>query len=582
MTPHQLTNRGVIASCLSILAAIASSAWAARPHGDPPTFNQQVAPILFKHCSGCHRPGEIAARLSLQSYEDARRHAGALKEQVLKRKMPPWPADPLHSLKFSNDTRLSEQDIGTLAAWADAGAPRGSGPETPRAPEPLRGWRHPDGRAPDAVVSLPEVSLAANGEIPYLQQRVKVPFPQDKWITAMQVRPSNDAVVHHMGITEVKIDDSVSTEQLDQFAKMAALLGIPDGTAAAIHSAVVDPLNPDAYDMLGVYTPGTTFEQYPPGSAKLLKGGANLYINANIHYTTTGRPEKDRSQLALWFQESAPEHQLFRAPGAMSTLLANGRQLLTDDPGTKAEGTDVPIPPIPPYASDFEIDGVTAYTGAVTIYQLQPHAHMRGKYFRYSVVYPDGREVTLLTVPKYDFHWQLAYALAKPLHLPAGSKLVVIAHYDNSAQNRHLRNLQGELARNCGPQKQALFLRQNQSWDEMFAPLIQYTVDSPAADRHPPLAEAVGCLVREASMKWMLSGAGAPRDATIQSTSAADVAAAAAMPMGNGRFELLGIQVFRAERYQNKKVAVKGIFIGETGEARINVTSLQPAGESCR
>jgi hypothetical protein len=581
MTRHQPINQGAAASCLGILAAIASPALAVQPHGDPPTFNQRIAPILFEHCTGCHRPGEIAAQLPLQSYEEARSHAAVIKEQVLKRKMPPWPADPVHSLKFNNDARLSEQDIAALVAWAEAGAPRGFGPETPRAPAPLRGWRHPEGRAPDAVVSLPEVSLAANGEIPYIQQRVKVPFPQDRWITAMQVRPSNDAVVHHMGITEVKIDDSVSIEQLDQFARMAAQLGIPDGTAAAVHPAVTDPVTPEAYDMLGVYTPGTTFEQYPPGSAKLLKGGSNLYINANIHYTTTGRPEKDRSQLALWFQESAPEHQLFRAPGAVSTLLANGRQLLTDDPGTKAEGTDVPIPPIPPYASDYEIDGVTAYTAAVTIYQLQPHAHMRGKDFRYSVVYPDGREVTLLSVPDYDFHWQLAYALAAPLHLPAGSKLVVVAHYDNSARNRHLRNLQGDLARNCGPQKQALFLRQNQSWDEMFAPLIQYTVDSPAVDRHRPLAETVGCLVRGTSRKWMLTGASASRDATTQSTSAAEVAAAAAMPPGNGRFELLGTRVFRAARYQNRKVAVKGVFIGEAAEARINVTSLQPAGESC-
>jgi hypothetical protein len=116
----------------------------------------------------------------------------------------------------------------------------------------------------------------------------------------------------------------------------------------------------------------------------------------------------------------------------------------------------------------------------------------------------------------------------------------------------------------------------------MFAPLIQYTVASPAPGRDPPLAQTVGCLVRGASAKWMLARASAPRDATTQSTSAAAVAAAAAMPMGNGRFELLGTRVFRAERYQNKKVAVKGIFIGEAAEARINVTSLQPAGESCQ
>ena len=403
-----------------------------------PTFDKDVAPIFFAHCVGCHRANEIAGNLPLQSYDGAKPLAAAIRQQVAARAMPPWPADPQHSLKFRNDARLEQRDVDTVVAWVDAGAPRGNDADLPPSPSATQGWLHPRGLKPDAVLQLPEVSLSATGELPYLEQRVKVPLTEDKWIAAMQVRPGNNAVVHHMGITEVTVKDGVTPEDLDAFAKMSRQSGIPTTVLADMHPAVADPTNPDAYDMLGVYTPGTTFEMFGNGSGKLLKAGKNAYINFNIHFTTIGTPQTSRSELALWFEPDKPQHQLFRSPAAVSTLIANGKQLLTDDAGTKAEGTDFAIPPIPRFAPNYELVGVTAYTRAVTLYQLQPHAHMRGKDFKYIAVYPDRRQITVLSVPAYDFHWQLAYQLDTPLALPAGSKLIVIAHYDNSAKNKHL------------------------------------------------------------------------------------------------------------------------------------------------
>ncbi len=141
--------------------------------------------------------------------------------------------------------------------------------------------------------------------------------------------------------------------------------------------------------------------------------------------------------MAFRFQHGPPKHQLFRAPAAVDSIIAEGRELLTDAPGEKAEGTYVAIPPIPPNAENYtQLTGITAYTKPVTIYQFQPHAHMRAKDFKYTVVYPDGREQTVLSVPKYDFNWQLAYQLETPLKLPAGSKLIVTAHYDNSSREQ--------------------------------------------------------------------------------------------------------------------------------------------------
>jgi hypothetical protein len=301
--------------------------------------------------------------------------------------------------------------------------------------------------------------------------------------------------------------------------------------------------------------------------------------------------------IGFWFQPGPPKHQLFRVPASGETIIADGRELLTDAPGEKAEGTRAAIPPIPPYAENYELIGITAYAEPVTIYQFQPHAHLRGKDFTYAVVYPDGREQTLLSVPKYDFHWQLAYELDTPLKLPAGSKLVVTAHYDNSPNNKY----------NPGPEKQVYFREENQSWDEMFTPFIQYTIDSQdltkppkAAEPQPgqnektdagqreeqreqnvlDLAEAVGCLEQGPSGTWMLTNASDPIVSKTQATSLAALKAAD-KPLGNRRYQLLGVTVFNPSSHKGQKMAVKGVLIRDAKESPLNVTSLQMVAATC-
>jgi hypothetical protein len=546
--------------------------------GAVPTFTKDVAPILSRHCASCHD--------SLLSYDAARSSAKAIREQVRTRAMPPWLADPAHSLKFRNDARLSEPDIDTVVAWIDAGTPRGDGTSAQPVPALEGGqWLNPEGRAPDAVVSLPVIHVEATGEVPYIQQLIKVPVAADKWIVAMQLLPGNRSLLHHMGITEVALPEGMEPAQINEFAAIARKYGIPDGSAANTPPAVVDPTNADAYDMLGVYTPGSTFESFADDSGKLLKGGKNYYINFNIHYTMTGKPESDRSQLGLWFRATPPGHQLIRAPVAVNTIIAGGGELLTDSPGTKAEGTRVAIPPIPAYAQNYEVIGISAYTQPITLYQLQPHAHMRAKDFTYVVVYPEGREQVVLTVPAYDFHWQLAYQLDQPLRLPPGSKLIVTAHYDNSQRHYDERVKSDDPAGNCGPQNVAYFRRQNQSWDEMFSPLAQYAVSAAgsAAPGKDSLhtVRVVGCLNRDRSNKWRLTRAGEPVVTNIQATSTAELKAAAADPLGVKALELLGIDVFNPRDRGGQKVAVKGVLIEHAGHSRVNVTSLQTLAAAC-
>jgi hypothetical protein len=236
---------------------------------------------------------------------------------------------------------------------------------------------------------------------------------------------------------------------------------------------------------------------------------------------------------------------------------------------------------------------------------------VRGKDFTYAVVYPDGREQSVLRVPKYDFHWQLAYDLETPLKLPAGSKLVITAHYDNSAKNELLLHHHGHEdsnpAHNPGPDKEVHFRDQNQSWDEMFSPFVQYSIDSenPAkqtqteepqegmsgkSNAAPPekkegaldIVAVVGCLEQSASGTWTLTHGSDPVVNKTQATSKAELKEEEAKPLGKQEYQLVGITVFNPSSHKGEKVAVKGVLIKNGNLSRINVTSQQTLASICR
>jgi hypothetical protein len=584
LTQKILVRRAFVRSVVAAAFVAGSSALSGAAAGTPaPTFTQDVAPILSRNCAKCHQAGGLASQIPLTSYEAAKNRASSIKQMVMKRAMPPWPADPARSLKFRNDARLNEKDIRTLIAWVDEGAVKGNDADLNPPQGSEDDWARVEGRSPDYVIALSgDVHIPAVGAIPYVRVMVKVPFAEDRWIAASQTKPSNPTVVHHMALTEVALPDGMTPSSAEQTARVLGISG-----TAFIKPAVVTPSESPQPDMLSIYTPGSTLETYPSGSAKLLKGGKNMYVIFNIHYQTTGKQEIDRSRIALWFSPTAPLHQLYRVNGAGEAIIANGKELLTDTPGTKAEGTHVAIPPIPPFEANYELTGVTAYLDPVTLYQFHPHAHYRGKDFTYSVVYPDGREQTLLTVPRFDHRWQMAYELETPLKLPAGSKLIVTAHYDNSKTKMH----------NPAPEKAVYFRAMNQSWDEMFTPFIQYTIDDaslPAAvadpssaatnsAAHSPLqiGEVVGCLEGGPAGDWLLSQAGDTKASDAQATSSAELKAARDRPLGNGRYRLLGARVFNPSGFLGQRVAVKGVLLVKPGSLGINVTSLQSLADHC-
>jgi len=423
-----------------------------------PTFTKDVAPIFYKSCVTCHRPGEVAP-MSLLSYQEARPWSRAIKDKVLTREMPPWHADPKYG-KFRNDRSLSQAEIDTITAWVDAGAPKGNDADQPPAPDFSSGWSHGE---PDYILEMPiDFELPAEGEIPEQQFYVKIPFETDRFAEILEMRPGNPAVVHHGGAHVVDMPEGAVVADGRAYG--------PDGkelpSLRSARRGRTDVFALTGSHKLISFVPGRGVERHRAGVAKRLPAGK--YVQFAMHYQPTGKPERDRTRLGIWFSRQPVTHEvlttqagnpLATSPIRTSIYIAEGKEVPIEDGRTK-------IPNIPPYAENWELVGVTPVIEPITVYALSPHMHLRGKDLRWVVTYPDGRDETILYVPKYDFNWQIHYELETPLKIPAGSKITGIAHYDNSLKNRY----------NPGPEKEVYWAEQ--SWDEMYQAFLEITIDS--------------------------------------------------------------------------------------------------------
>jgi hypothetical protein len=389
------------------------------------TFTRDVAPVLQRNCQGCHRPGE-AAPFPLLTYEQARPWAKAMKEAVRLKKMPPWFADP-HYGRFSNDRSLSQQDIGTISAWADAGAPLGDPKDMPAPVSFVEGWSIPK---PDVVFELPRAfEIPATGTIEYQKVVVPTGFTEDKWVQFAEARPDDRARVHHM-IAFVREPGSVWLKGAEPGVFFVAPKPEDDTTdTSALPS-----------DFLVGYAPGQPPEMLPPGQAKLIKAGSDLVLE--IHYTTNGKASRDRSKFGLVFAKQPPSERV------LTMSATNGKFR------------------IPPGDPNYRVDAEFELGTTVKLAGLHPHMHGRGKDFEYRVVYPTGQTETLLRVPHYNWHWQLWYSLANPLVLPKGTRIECTAHFDNSPNNPD----------NADPTKEVLW--GDQSWDEMMVGFFNLVFDA--------------------------------------------------------------------------------------------------------
>jgi hypothetical protein len=436
------------------------------------TFTRDVAPIIFNKCANCHRPGEVAP-MPLTSYQEVRPWSKAIREEVVERSMPPWFADPHTStLKFRNDRRLSPKEIETIVAWVDAGAPKGDDKDLPPMPNYTPGWTFGE---PDLVIEMPvEFEVPPEGELPMQNFYVPVPFTDERWIEAVELRPGNPAVVHHSIANVVRLPEGtkiVNGRAVREEGGSAQINtrparetgGLSEGGAREVFQSQDSFTRAGAFKLVG-QAPGKGFESHHSGTAKRILPG--MYFQFNMHYQPSGRAEKDRSRLGLWFAKQPVKYEVL-TKGVTDAIFIGGKELsetrVINGKEVKVRGK---IPNIPPNVDNWEIGGELAIKESITLYAFAPHMHLRGKDIKYTLVWPDGRRQVLLDVPKFDFNWQLHYELAEPLKIPAGSKILALAHYDNSIKNRY----------NPAPNKEVFW--SEQSWDEMFIPWLEYTVDS--------------------------------------------------------------------------------------------------------
>jgi cytochrome c553 len=459
----------VLVGLVAVSAATMTSVHTA-PAAVAPTFAKDVAPILYEKCATCHRPGEVAP-MSLLSYEDARPWAKAIKAKVVSREMPPWGADHENSLKMRNDRSLSEQQIQTIAAWVDAGAPRGSAADMPAVPKFAEGWTY--GQDPDMVLEMPlEFQIPPDGELSVQNFYTKVPFDTDRFAQVVELRPGNRSVVHHAAIYFVDLPEGAT---VDKDGRMI----LPEGKRQARNAEFGLP----GSSKLLSFVPGRGVDQHREDVGKRIPAGK--YINWQIHYNPTGKPEKDRTRLGLWFNKVPVKYEvLIRQAGdplattknGLSLYRAEGKEVeYTADEGSQQRNRRTPN--IPPYVESWSLTGITPVTEDITLYAMSPHMHLRGKSLKWVITYPDGHEQTILNVPKFDFNWQINYELAEPLHIPAGSKIAGIGFYDNSLKNKW----------NPGPQLEVFW--SEQSWDEMYQPFTEYSVDSQDLTKIVPVTE---------------------------------------------------------------------------------------------
>ena len=452
---------------LVTLAGVASTiVYTAPAPAAVPTFAKDVAPIVFEKCVTCHRPGEVAP-MTLLSYEDVRPWAKVIKTKVMGREMPPWGADPEHSLKMRNDRSLSKQQIDTIVAWVDGGAPKGSDADMPPVPTFTEGWTA--GREPDVVLEMPvEYDIPAEGEVGVQMFYSKIPFTEDKFAEMLEIRPDNRAVLHHAGVFVVDIPEG---GQIVNGRLVAADGKIADDRARSDFRAEAAMGLPGSNKLLS-WVPGRGLDRHRPDIGKRIPAGK--YLNWQLHYNPTGKAEKDRTKLGIWFNKVPVTHELLirqagdplaTTKGGLSLYRAEGKEIeyAAEEGSTRRRSR---TPNIPPYAEDWSLTGITPVTEDITLYTMSPHMHLRGKSLKWVVVYPDGREQTILDVPKFDFNWQIDYELETPLHIPAGSKILGIGKYDNSARNK------------WNPAPNLPVYWSEQSWDEMYQPFTLYSVDS--------------------------------------------------------------------------------------------------------
>jgi Flp pilus assembly protein TadD/mono/diheme cytochrome c family protein len=357
------------------------------------TYNRDIAPIIFRSCAACHRPGE-AAPFSLLTYSDAKRHAQQIVDVTHTRSMPPWLPEP-QELKFADELRLSDAEIDLIRRWAEQDAVEGNPSDLPPPPKFVEGWRLGE---PDLVLNAEKpLTLPPQGTDTYWNFIFTVPIKETRWVKAVEIRPGDKRYVHHANIL---LDRAASSRQRE--AEPGTGFG---GMEIRLESQVFDP---DSH--LLFWKPGTVPYVEPDGMALRLDPGTDLILNT--HLQPSGKPEVIQPSIGLYFTPHA------------ATKLPMLLQLENDD------ALDIPAG-----KKDFVVADEFTMPIDVELIAIYPHAHYLGKDIQASVVLPNGSKKSLIHIPQWNLNWQAVYRYVDPVLLPKGSVVSLRYVYDNSEDN---------------------------------------------------------------------------------------------------------------------------------------------------
>ncbi len=381
-----------------------------------PTFTEDIAPIIFKNCAPCHRPGE-AGPFPLLTYEDVLKKAGRIAEVTQARYMPPWPADSSYS-HFTGERVLKDREIEAIRKWVENGSPEGDHRKVPRQPA------FPEGSAygkPDLVVTMRK-PLAISGDNKDHFMVIKIPYeiPQDRFVRAIEFVPGNRKLLHHMNGHIVQYEDKKKNPFEGPDVVDRESLRTLEESYNAIHLLNDDGSYPQLTSSVANYLPGgVSAAGYPAGIGgwKLNRRGA--FLMRDIHYGPSPVDAEDQSYFNVFFTDDPPVRP-------------------TEEMQLGTLGISEIIPPlvIPPnIVKTFTTK--TVVQEDISLLTINPHMHLLGKSFEAFAATPDGRTIPLIRIPRWNFHWQYFYTFPKMLKIPRGSTIAAIGVYDNTANNPH-------------------------------------------------------------------------------------------------------------------------------------------------
>lgn len=382
-------------------------------------FAEHVAPIIFKNCTPCHRPGE-AAPFSLMNYIDVKKRGKLIATVTESRQMPPWKADQ-GSVEFKNERRLTAAQIETIKEWVAAGMPEGNLARMPPMPNFQDGWQL---GKPDLIVKMREgFHVPADGPDIYRNFAIPLNLSEDRWIKAIAFLPGVRAVVHHSLFFYDSTGDALKQDEADPQPGYAGQMGggLGRGTLQSLlgGNRGAQPRGA-AFGSLGGWAVGGQARELPDGLAYFVPKGSALILSTHFH--PSGKPETETSTIGLYF---------------------------ADKPPTKAF-TGIQLPPlfgmfkgldIPAGANDYAIEDSFVLPVDVKAFGAGAHAHYLGKTMKLTATLPNGQVKTLLNINDWDFAWQDQYQFKDYVTLPKGTRLHVRVTYDNTAANpRNPRN----------------------------------------------------------------------------------------------------------------------------------------------